>query len=164
MLIVCTHDTAIRDWAADPRSGSAAWGEVKMLSGRFSKADDELRRLIRSLGNEPLCLDAHGNDDEIGDARDDGWGWSHQVIADMFADRTALYPGPILVSACANRVVNFSANLAVSLGRCHIMAGVWIYGYNRALGIGTQFPDPQRLDRNAALQGTRVPWVETADV
>jgi hypothetical protein len=162
MFIVCTQDRRIRDWAVDPASHSGAWGEVRMLPiGGFPRADERLRRLVESVTDEPLCLAAHGNDDEIGDEHR-GWGWSYQVLASMFVSRTTPYGGPILIWACAKNVVNFSANLAVELGRCHVMAGVWIYGYNRAVGIGTVFPDPHKLDKSVALQGTRVPWMEEA--
>ncbi len=159
MLIVCTQDLAIREAAEDPTKGGGAWGAISLLPpGGQPGATVNFRARLAEIGeHEPLCLSAHGNNDEIGDEGAAGWGWSYQEVAALLQENVlATWKGPILIHACATAVVNFSANLAVRLGGLPAFAGIWCYGYNRAVPSGQGFPDPTKLAQQVDLQGTQV--------
>lgn len=163
MIIVCTHDPTIISWARNRESGATAWHATAILPAGASRRD-ATTTLANTLGalnfntNEPLCLDAHGNDTEIGDAENgpNDWVWSIQQLARLLQDNAPNYRGPILIKACAKHVVNFSAGLAVELGKRGALRGVTIYGYNTAISCKQSFPDPGKLDKQVDLQGTIV--------
>lgn len=159
MLIVCTQDQAVREAAEDPGKGGGAWAPIHLMPpGGQPAATVNFRARLAELGeNDPLCLSAHGNNNEIGDAGVQGWGWSDREIAELLRDNVvATWKGPILIHACADAIVNFSANLAVRLGGMGVFNGVWCYGYNRAVPSGQGFPAPGTLAAQADLQGTQV--------
>jgi len=161
MLIVCTKDPIIVRTAQDPRSGADQWGTLVIINPRFNQAQatDAIADALRGR-NEPVCFSAHGNDDEIGDAgtgvRD--WGWSRTQLALILQNACPGLGGPILIHACAENVSNFSAGLVVALEAIRALAGVWIYGYQRAVPSDAGFPNPATLDRNRELYGTRVSY------
>ena len=161
MLIVCTQDPTIIAWTQSQASNSAAWGNVKYITVGQNQAAATLQfeRYISLLAaNEPLCLSAHGNDTEIGDAASGGanWGWTATQIAAMLNAGAAGNQGPILTSVCSKNISNFSANLAVTLKQLGAMHGVWIYGYNRATSTTQPYPSPSTLSKQVDLQGTQV--------
>jgi hypothetical protein len=163
MLIVCTHDAIIVQTAQDPHSGSAMWGELVILDPRFNQAQATAAMtaaLRRVRVDEPVCFSAHGNDDVIGDGYGPtDWLWSRGELALILQDAMPRgFAGPILIHACAQQVSNFSAGLAVALERIRALAGVWIYGYQKAVPITASYPDPYRMDRNAELYGTQVSY------
>jgi hypothetical protein len=163
MMIVCTKDPAVVGWATNPDSGSEQWHAVAVIPPTSNQAQasrflaDTLATLDLNV-NEPLCLFAHGNDDEIGDPGGglNDWSWTTDAIAKLLQDRAPRYRGPILIQACADRISNFSAGLAVALGRLGALRGVWIYGYNRPVPIKKTFPAPASLGSQVDLQGTQV--------
>jgi hypothetical protein len=108
--------------------------------------------------NEPLCLNAHGNDTEIGDAGGPyDWVWNVNIIAGVLGYAVPNgYAGPILIRACATQITNFSARLAVSLQNGQLLNGVWIFGYNNPLPVQQGFPAPANLSNQVDLQGTQV--------
>ena len=156
MIIVCTQDPAVRNNTA----GASAWGAFKLLTtgSSQSSATAQLNTAIVQLGqHEALCLSAHGNNTEIGDPDPSGWTWTTSQIASSLQQQLPLgYDGAILISACASNIVNFSANLAQELRNNGWRLGLWIYGYNKALGSSETYPDPAKLDKNVSLQGTKV--------
>jgi hypothetical protein len=161
MLIVCTQDPVVRNWAQNPLSGSNDWGAVIALpAGPQQNATQAFLNALGRLGrNEPLCLSAHGNDLEIGDEGDqpNDWGWNAHDVAELL--RLSVpnhYRGPILCSVCSETVANFSAGLAVALETARALNGVWIYGYNRPVDSNAHFPAPNELARKVDLQGTQV--------
>jgi len=158
MLIVCTQDAEIRRWTNDRESGSARWSPVSLISDNLNQngATRDLQSLLNVLGRtEVLCLSAHGNDTEIGDEDDEGWTWTTTDIAAMLA-RNPKHQGPILIHACSRSIANFAAGLAVELEKIRALNGVWIYGYNKPVPRKAKYPDPNTLDKQAELQGTRV--------
>ncbi|WP_420127577.1 hypothetical protein [Longimicrobium sp.] len=158
MLIVCTTDRTIVRTAQDARSGAPAWGQLVVVDPELSQegATDVIEAALGALGAaDPLCFSAHGNNEEIGD-EDDHWTWTYRQIGELLARQAPRYAGKILIHACASQIVNFSSNLAVTLERQGVLAGTWIYGYNRALPADAPFPRPDQLDRQVDLQGTRV--------
>jgi Virulence factor Evf len=162
MLIVCTKDRSIIAWAKYSSSGANLWGTIITIDPNFTQdvASSELFGALQKLGvNEPLCLSAHGNDYEIGDEGSNplDWSWSTANIANMLDQATLQgYSGSILISACAKQLSNFSARLVVELEKIQALNGVWIYGYNKPVGIEQQYPDPTSLARQVDLQGTQV--------
>jgi hypothetical protein len=162
MLIVITQDPRIIEWCYSRGSNADAWGDLVVLTaGSNPVATVQLRHALQRVRPyEPLCLDAHGNDTELGDANSTGmsWWWSVQEIAGLLAaELPEDYAAPILIKACGNTVANFSANTAVALGGLQSLGGVWIYGYNDRVSITHPFPSPAGLDRNVDLQSTQVP-------
>jgi hypothetical protein len=162
MLIVCTRDRVIVQTAQDPGSGSGMWGTLVILDPRYNQAQAtvQMTNALRAVRvDEPLCFSAHGNDTEIGDELPTGWGWSCEDLALILQDAMPRnYAGPILIHACAQSVSNFSAGLVLALERIRALAGVWIYGYQRAVPANAGFPDPNRLAQNRELYGTRVSY------
>lgn len=162
MLIVCTKDADCVNWAVNTNSGSAAWGAVNQIPVLASQlqASQQLGNYLAALNaNEPLCLYAHGNDHEIGDSGGGvgDWGWSIKQLAVILGNNApGKYQGPILIQACAKNVVNFSAGLAVELGKLDKLVGVWVYGYNRPVDVTKSFPPPSKLEKQVDLQGTQV--------
>ena len=151
MTIVCTGDPGIISYANDPSSGSAAWGVVNVVANQ-----NALAGIVAGLGeNEPLCLCAHGNNSSIGDAGPDGLGWTYTQIASILA-ANAPNLGVVLIYACASSVANFSAALAVQLESLMQLDGLWCYGWNTPVTIGTPYPAPQSLASKVFLQGTQV--------
>ncbi len=108
MLVVCTQDDDIREAVEEHGSGADAWGEVVLLP-KGSRAAAE-RALVAALATArgPVCLSAHGNDEEIGDEGNgaDDWGWGRRQVARLLA-RVPGPVGPVLVHACAENVSNF---------------------------------------------------------
>lgn len=162
MLIVCTQDQTIVAAAQDPNKGGAAWAPLAVLTpGSQPPATAQFAGALRHLGAgaQPLCLSAHGNDTEMGDEGQQGWGWSVGDVANMLvANADPRWTGPVLIHACAKTVANFSAGLAVQLGLRQRFAGLWCYGYNRPVPSDSGFPDPSTLGSQTALQGTQVTW------
>lgn len=157
MLIVCTQDPAVRNWANTPNSGAGQWGDTVLLCGSQEEATAMLGAMFGRLGKqEPLCLSAHGNDTEIGDEDEQGWTWTTTDIAKLFKIYNRDYNGPFLISACAKTVANFSAGLAVAMQHEKTCDELWVYGYNRPVDIEERFPDPERLSQRLDLQGTQV--------
>lgn len=158
MLIVCTQDPVIRDTAASPAKGGPAWAPVELLPlGGQVAADIAFAEALRELpAGQALCLSAHGNDREIGDAEDE-WTWTAADVAALLHENVAAnWTGPILIHACAKNVSNFSARLARALGEIAAFPGRWCYGYNRPVPSDARFPPPVGLERRVDLQGTQV--------
>jgi hypothetical protein len=159
MMIVCTKDPAVVDWANNPDSGSRLWNAVKVIppAANQDEASAFLGEKLKNI-NEPLCLFAHGNDEEIGDpgGEKNDWSWTTDAIAKLLQDKAPNYRGPILIQACAERISNFSTGLALALGKLGALRGAWIYGYNRPVPIRKTFPDPAKLGSQVDLQGTQV--------
>jgi hypothetical protein len=149
-------------WTFNPQSGATQWGNALQIpiGSKQKRATALLGEALKFLGaNEPLCLNCHGSDTEIGDAGSGGndWTWNVNDIAGILInDVPNGYAGPILIKACATHVTNFSARLAVSLQNGRGLNGVWIYGYNLALSATQSFPDPTKLSSQVDLQGTQV--------
>lgn len=162
MIIVCTKDPAIIGWTANPQSGSAQWGPTLVIPANLAQADatQAIAYALTFLQpNTPLLLNAHGSDTELGDANNGpgDWTWNVNTIAGILAAVLGNgYAGPILISACANQITNFSARLAVALQNGQALNRVWIYGYNRAVPVNQVFPDPNNLANQVDLQGTQV--------
>jgi hypothetical protein len=157
---VCTKDADIRKWAENPGSGGSAWGSVVVIPPGLNQ-DDATRFLVETLEGldpaEAVCLTAHGNDDEIGDdgTGHNDWVWTCETLALVLASakkRTA----PLLIRACASKVVNFSSQLAGSLRSMGAQKGLWCYGYRIAVEVSDHYPAPAGLDKNVDLQGTLV--------
>jgi hypothetical protein len=168
MLIVCTKDPIIVQTAQDPRSGSGMWGTLVILDPRFNQAQATaaMTDALRGSPNEPLCFSAHGNDDEIGDegSGSNDWSWSRAKLALILQDALLRgFCGPILIHACAQRVSNFSAGLAVALERIRALNGVWIYGYQKPVPVRAGFPHPYKMDRNVELYGSQVKYLLDAE-
>ena len=158
MLIVCTQDVAIRKAATEAGKGIGPWQPVMRLpTGARARASEAFADALQELpACQALCLSAHGNDNEIGDA-DDGWSWDAAEVADLLQENAPVeWRGPILIHACARHVANFSSGLAVALEMRGAFGGLWCYGYNRPVPASEGFPSPDGLDRRADLQGTRV--------
>jgi hypothetical protein len=158
MLIVCTQDQVIRETAANPASGGPAWAPIVQLPvGPQPRATTAFAESLQGLGaHEPLCLSAHGNDNEIGDA-EDGWSWSTAEVAELLEQNApGEWDGPVLIHACAENVTNFSAGLAVALEMRDVFQGLWCYGYNRSVPANAGFPPPAGLPTRVELQGTQV--------
>lgn len=163
MLIVCTADADIVQTALDPDSDSGAWGEVIVLHPQLNmnQATAGIAQALNQLQNgEPLCFSAHGSNEEIGDI---AWRWSFRDVAGLLVQNTNGYrDGLILIHACASRIVNFSAHLAVELdtwneqNQRQDLAGTWVYGYNRAVPVNARFPRPELVSQQVDLQGTQV--------
>jgi hypothetical protein len=160
MIIVCTKDADIRRWAEDRESGGSKWDSVVAVPPGLSQ-DDATAFLQQTLAGldpaEAVCLTAHGNNDEIGDEGNgpDDWGWDYQALAMILAS-TPKRTGPLLIRACATKVVNFSAQLAQALRQTGAQKGLWCYGYRIAVDVKDHYPAPTTLDKNVDLQGTRV--------
>ena len=163
MLIVCTQDDEVRSWARNAKSGASQWGKLAEIpKGSQANADTKMAEAIAALDkSEALCFSAHGNDEEIGDEDLGGWGWKARAIAALLKSKApAGYKGPILISACAKNVSNFSALLVVKLEEIKALNGVWVYGYNKAVDSTVPFPDPSKMDKMRDLQGTQVKYSE----
>ena len=161
MLIVCTQDAAIINWTQQAASNSVLWGNVQYLAvGQTQvQATNQLAGFLANLSNnEPLCLSAHGNDTEIGDAGTgpNDWGWTTNAIAGLLQANAANNQGPMLMRVCCETVANFSAGLAVALENIQALNLVWIYGYNRPVPITQVYPAPGNLGNQVDLQGTQV--------
>jgi hypothetical protein len=158
MLIVCTQDPVVRNTATQAGKGGAAWAPVRLIPlGTQAAADGVFAEVLGELeAGDALCLSAHGNDTELGDAVG-GWTWSTAEIAELIQEHApAEWGGPILIHACAESVADFAAGLAVALEMRGVFDGLWCYGYNRAVPADEGFPPPEGLDRRVDLQGTRV--------
>lgn len=161
MIIVCTKDPVVVNWSLNPLSGSPQWGNVLVLPANADRmyATVLLGYALSFIGqNEPLCLNAHGNNTEIGDAAGPhDWVWNVNTIAGVLGYSVPNgYAGPILIRACATEISNFSTRLAVSLQNGQLLNGVWIYGYNNPLPITQGFPAPANLDNPVDLQAAQV--------
>lgn len=162
MIIVCTKDPAIVSWTGNAQSGANQWGNAWAIPpmANWFQATEMLGNALNFLGtNEPLCLNAHGNDIEMGDAGSGpyDWTWNVNTIAGiLFYSVPNGYAGPILMRICANQITNFSARLAVSLQNGQGLNGVWIYGYNHTISIQQAFPAPGNVAKQVDLQGTQV--------
>jgi hypothetical protein len=154
MVIVCTQDSNIISFAQSPDSGASQWGNVIVLSA----AADMAAAIAQLQTSEPLCLCAHGNNTEIGDAESGGWGWDYTAIANILIANAPTGLPTVLIYACATSVANFSAALAVQLQSDQAFNGLWCYGWNTPLTIGTTFPGPsqQTLGQQVYLQGSQV--------
>ena len=159
MLIICTQDQQIVNHANSGNSGAAAWGPVHFLTAGQAQAaaDMQLAGFLAQLDQgEALCLSAHGNDGEIGDSSAADWGWDVAAIANLLAANPPVgWLGPVLISACANTVGNFSARLALALP-IPAREGIWCYGYNRGTSTNGTYPSPDVLASQADIQATRV--------
>ncbi len=162
MIIVCTKDNTIVNWTNNNQSGANQWGNSLAINPMCdqNQATQQLGYALGFLGaNEALCLSAHGNDTELGDAGNGpfDWNWNVNTIAGiLYYCVPPGYAGPILISACADQITNFSARLAVSLQNGRGLNGVWIYGYNRAVPVQQAFPNPAQLAQQVDLQGSQV--------
>lgn len=157
MLIVCTKDKDIRDWAKNSKSGASAWGDVYLLNpdNDQEKATQELGNLIAKLkDSEPLCIHAHGNDEAIGDAASgkNNWSWSPKDLAKIFQEKKSGYKGKILVRSCGEGVDNFSSRFRVELENLKVLKGTWVYGQNRSHDIERPYAKPENLDKDVTLQ------------
>ncbi|HTT95482.1 MAG TPA: hypothetical protein VMF55_12480, partial [Solirubrobacterales bacterium] len=158
MLIVCTQDPVIRDVATEPGKGIGPWRPAVLLPvGPQAAAREAFAAALHELpAGQALCLSAHGNDTEIGDANE-GWDWTAAAVANLLEEHAPPgWRGPILIHACARTVAQFSGGLAVALEMRRVFDGLWCYGYNRAVPADEGFPPPGGLARRADLQGTRV--------
>jgi len=156
MVIVCTQDPNMIGFAQSPGSGASVWGNLIVLA-----AAADLPSAIGQLSpSEPLCLYAHGNNSEIGDSDDtpNGWSWDYTSIATNLIENAPETLPCILIYACATSVANFSAALAVQLESDQAFNGVWCFGWNTPVTIGTTIPAPgvQTLSQQVYLQGSLV--------
>jgi hypothetical protein len=161
MLIIVTQDQSIVNWAGTQQSNARAWGQLIIISARSQQqATAQFTQALSMVGSdEPLCLMGHGNDTAIGDAGSGpaDWTWSDADVAQILARNLGQeHVAPILIEACADTIANFAAHVAVQLESMRKLNGVWLYGYNRPVDVTNPMPDPHRLDRNVALQGTEV--------
>ncbi len=160
MLIVITKDQSIIDWVNSEDSGAANWGAIKILSvANQGEANSQMAQLLKLVkSNEPLAITGHGNDEEVGDegvgAAD--WCWTHAQLAELLGGLVPDYKGPVLMEVCADSVSDFAAHLVVSLEKLEKLNGVWVYGYNKSIGVTHPFPTPDKLDGNAELTGKQV--------
>jgi hypothetical protein len=146
MIIVCSTDQAIQDWAD---IASDTWGEVQVLN-----APADLANVLGTLpANEELCLCAHGNDGNIGDENAGGWDWSCADIANLLQ---GVPMSMLFIAACAKNVSNFSAGVAIELEALGVQDGLWCYGYNTPVSTGTAIPDPGQLSNVVDVQGSQV--------
>jgi hypothetical protein len=157
MLIVCTKDQAIRDWAQDPRSGAVHWGTLCLLNPANdpAQATVELGSLIAQLGDtDSLCIHAHGNDNKIGDAGsgNDDWGWSYDTLANLFKKKKPGFKGNVVIRSCGEGIDNFSSRLRLALEGIKTLKGTWIYGQNRSHEIQRPYAKPSNLDKDITLQ------------
>jgi hypothetical protein len=158
MIIAATTDQGLIEAFRKIYNGS--WGQIAAIDPKLGqdKADEEMKELLSLLGpDEPLCFLAHGNDKEMGD--DGGptskWDWHHEKLAKIFVDGVpATWNQPVLFAICCNSVANYSAHVAVDLGKKKRI-GIWCYGYNRPTGYGEKIPEPQNVDKDRSLQGTQ---------
>lgn len=162
MLIVCTRDTDIRNWTANPQSNSAAWGATHYIPANLtpSQATNNFRGAIQALiDGEPLCMSGHGNDKAIGDEESgpDDWGWNPNQLADLLAATTVRIK-LVLISACAKTVINLAPNVAVALENRGVHQGLWLYSYSKEIPVESPYPNPDKakLDRNVELQAALV--------
>lgn len=163
MLIVCTKDQSIVQWAQNQNSGSNKWNVVAVIppGSTQPEASEFLANTLATLNlntTEPLCLFAHGNDSEIGDpgSGPNDWLWTAEDITNIFKERALKFRGSILIQACAQNVANFSAALTINLENKKILTGVWVYGYNLPVDVEKRFPNPTLLSQQVDLQGTQV--------
>ncbi|MBG6105276.1 hypothetical protein IW249_005690 [Micromonospora vinacea] len=161
MFIVATQDPNTRSRSAGPDSGAAAWGALLPIDAGLTQAEAD-RQLATYLAGvqagEPLCIRAHGNDEEIGDAEAGAkdWGWTYKKLARMLATHLTATPSVVLIRSCAEEVTNFPTQMAVRLeanwpGANHLN-GVVIYGYNTSVEVSTPVPSPQQLAKNVQIQ------------
>lgn len=167
MLIFCTKDQdLINAWI-----NTTTWGDVYVLDAGAdqNEATVELIHYLQLLRpQEPLCIAAHGNNNEIGDdgSGDNDWSWSCADIAKVLrlagpnggwsantgSDET---DAKVLFQVCCSNVANFSAGVAVALEKNPPRDfSVWCYGYRRSVPFRESIPSPAQLDRNPALQPT----------
>ncbi len=164
MLIVCTKDNSIIAWTQNIKSDGNAWSSNKYISiiATQAQANHSLSGFLANVQpSEPLCFSAHGSNKEIGDSGSgpNEWTWKvSDLAALMYGNLPANYKGNVLIHTCATSVVNFSANLAASLSNLKVFKGIWIYGYNRAVGLQESYPSPTTLDKNVSLQLTQVQY------
>src|SRR5690348_16752471 len=83
MFIVATQDPRTRTWSEQGDSGAAAWGRYLPIDAGITQAeaDAQLATYLQAVqAGEPLCIRAHGNDEEIGDAESNAkdWGWTYK--------------------------------------------------------------------------------------
>ncbi len=158
MLIVCTQDPVIRNTATEPAKGIGPWEPVIQIPlGPQAAANEAFAEALQELpAGQALCLSAHGNDTELGDA-EGGWTWDTAEVAELLQENApGEWAGPILIHACAENVANFSAGLAVALEMRGAFEGLWCFGYNRPVPPNEGFPPPAGLAHRVDLQGTQV--------
>jgi virulence factor Evf-like protein len=164
MIIVCTRDARVRNWALDPNSGAGPWGKVELLSEHASQleASTQLQNLIRDLDPaEPVCLSAHGNNTSIGDEVG-GWTWTVPQLANLLAD-VPTRTGPLLISACGEgSPAGIQSALALALEGLKKQKGLWIYTYVDAVPIRVKFPNPHTMDNEGDLTFAQVWFTGTS--
>jgi hypothetical protein len=161
MFIVATQDPNTRRQSAGAESGAAAWGTLLPIDAGLTQAEADGQLALYLAGvqaGEPLCIRAHGNDEEIGDAESGAkdWGWTYKKLARMLATHLTAKPSVVLIRSCAEKVTNFPTLMAVHLesnwpGANHL-DGVAIYGYNLSVNISTPVPSPEQLTKNVQIQ------------
>ncbi|MGC4749665.1 hypothetical protein ACLQ28_29010 [Micromonospora sp. DT201] len=75
-----------------------------------AEADRQLATYLAGVqAGEPLCIRAHGNDEESGDAEAcaKDWGWIYKNLARMLATHLTATPSVVLIRSCAEEVTNF---------------------------------------------------------
>ena len=90
-------DPNTRSQSEGPESGADAWGALLPIDAGLTQAEAD-RQLATYLAGvpagEPLCIRAHGNDVEIGDAEAGAkdWGWTYKKLARMLATHLTATP------------------------------------------------------------------------
>ncbi|WP_433227892.1 hypothetical protein ACQP2H_16035 [Micromonospora sp. CA-248260] len=161
MFIGATQDPNTRSQSEGAESGAEAWGALLPIDAGLTQAeaDQQLATYLAAVqAGEALCIRAHGNDLEIGDAEAGAkdWGWTYKKLARMLATHLTATPSIILIRSCAEQVTNFPTQMAVRLesnwpGANHL-DGVTIYGYNTSVKVSTPVPSPAQLAKNVQVQ------------
>lgn len=155
MIIACTHDLTIRASLSLP--SAAAWGTVILLGSDDSQVA-ATAQLTQSLGNmvagEPLCVAAHQNSTDFGDA-DGVWSWSPTDFALVLQQGVPKgFTGPLLIYAVSPEVATFASDLVAALRSAGALCGVTVYGFKKAITVETTpYPSPQQLSTDADLTG-----------
>ncbi|GAA1626018.1 hypothetical protein ACFQY4_35545 [Catellatospora bangladeshensis] len=165
MFIVATQDPRTRAWSEAPESGADAWGAILPIDAGLTQAeaDEQLGKYLAGVqAGEALCIRAHGNDEEIGDAAAGAkdWGWTFKKLARMLATHLTAKPSVILIRSCAENVTNFPAHVAVRVeshwpAAVHL-SGVPIYGYNTSVKISSPVPSPTQVVKNVQVQAVYI--------
>lgn len=167
MLIICTQDQSIVDFAKTPGSQSALWGKLVVLKAQstLAEATAALEDAVADLGpDEAVCFSAHGNSDEIGDAiaGPQSWRWDVKTIATILGRAKPPHSGPILFSTCANGKVAFGSKVVVELEMLGKLNNTWVYDYDHAVSVEQTYPDPNKLHASVELHGKQVRFASVA--
>lgn len=157
MLIVATQVKDIIDFCRSGKSNANAWEPVFFLKEGIRKEEATramAENFVKLKEKEALCVVAHGNDNEIGDEDQNGWGWNVEEIANLLADHVKVTPRFVVFESCADSLANFTTKVALKLetrqGGSGKLKGATLYGYNK--GVTHPFPSPDQVPKNVDLQ------------